>query len=95
MLYPLSYGRSAASGIPVRNVAKDYRFTRLRRKSAPVRSWPSCQLTARLSALLQSLQRWPLGPQPLNLGHRLPQTVKPFIAVLAHQTHAPGKRFGS
>jgi hypothetical protein len=27
MLYPLSYGRSAATGIPVRNVAKDYRFT--------------------------------------------------------------------
>src|SRR5664280_1547994 len=35
MLYPLSYGRSAASGIPVRNVAKDYRFTLPRRKSAP------------------------------------------------------------
>jgi len=31
----LSYGRSAASGIPVRNVAKDYRFTLPRRKSAP------------------------------------------------------------
>ena len=27
MLYPLSYGRSAASGIPVRNVAKDYPLT--------------------------------------------------------------------
>jgi len=31
----LSYGRSAASGIPKRNVAKDYLLTRLRRKSAP------------------------------------------------------------
>jgi hypothetical protein len=33
MLYPLSYGRSAATGIPVRNVAKDYRLTLPRRKS--------------------------------------------------------------
>src|SRR5450759_1013106 len=35
MLYPLSYGRSVASEIPVRNVAKDYRLTPPRRKSAP------------------------------------------------------------
>src|SRR5450631_294866 len=72
MLYPLSYGRSAASGIPVRNVAKDYRFTRLRRKSAPAPARPSTQLTAQPSILWQSLQRWSLGPQPLDVGHRLP-----------------------
>jgi hypothetical protein len=41
MLYPLSYGRSAASGIPVRNVAKDYRLTLLRRKSASTPDRPA------------------------------------------------------
>ena len=52
MLYPLSYGRIAASGIPVRNVAKDYRFTLPRRKSAPAahagvrRRLPSIRPTA-------------------------------------------------
>src|ERR1035437_1912749 len=47
MLYPLSYGRSAASGIPGRNVAKDYRLTLPRRKSAQAVDQPQRPSTTR------------------------------------------------
>ena len=68
MLYPLSYGRSAATGIPraqrrerlpvepaqteipVRNVAKDYRLTLPRRKSALVTHSVQSQTTISASS---------------------------------------------
>jgi hypothetical protein len=51
----------------VRNVAKDYRFTRLRRKSAPVRSWPSCQFDSAaigLAAVTTEMAPRPATAQP-------------------------------
>ena len=113
MLYPLSYGRSAASGIPVRNGAKHYRFTLPRRKSAPLanrlpaweRSATERSATERSATELSTLssvgrelstpgrlEGWTLGTQPLDLGHGFAQPAQPFVAVLPHQTHAPGER---
>jgi hypothetical protein len=99
MLYPLSYGRSAATGIPVRNVAKDYRLTLLRRKSPCATSRKTCRLTLprAISRARQDnrLHRGTLSTQVLNLGHGLAEPAEPFVGVLPNQPHAPCECLGT
>jgi hypothetical protein len=96
MLYPLSYGRSAATGIP-RAQRRERLPVEPAQTEIPVRNVAK---DYRLTLPRPNprpppnnqLQRWTLGTQALDLGHGLAQLAEPFVSVLPHQPHAPGER---
>ena len=99
MLYPLSYGRSVASGIPrvqrCERLPVDPAQTeiRARRPAISHNGWSAQGSNSAIETVC--LQGWALGAQPLDIGHGFAQPAQPLVAVLPDQAHAPGQRFGA